>query len=138
MKSDIVDAFAQMAKEKNIDRDILESVIKDSFRKLLEKKYGEEANFDVVVNMEKGIIEIFLFKTVVETVNEPATEIDVQSAIDKSGEELEPGDDYVEEIPIDEFGRRLVLNLKQNLHLFEQLNFQRDADFFLYFEYCSV
>jgi len=116
MKSDIVDAFAQMAKEKNIDRDILESVIKDSFRKLLEKKYGEEANFDVVVNMEKGIIEIFLFKTVVETVNEPATEIDVQSAIDKSGEELEPGDEYVEEIPIDEFGRRLVLNLKQNLN----------------------
>jgi len=116
MKSDIVDAFAQMAKEKNIDRDILESIIKDSFRKMMEKRYGEEANFDVVVNMEKGIIEIFLYKTVVEEVNEPTTEIDAQTASDKSGEELEPGDDYVEEIPIEEFGRRLVLNLKQNLN----------------------
>ncbi|HEY5534001.1 MAG TPA: transcription termination factor NusA [Ignavibacteria bacterium] len=116
MKSDIVDAFAQMAKEKNIDRDILESIIKDSFRKMMEKRYGEEANFDVVVNMEKGIIEIFLYKTIVEEVNEPATEIDAQTASDKSGEKLEPGDDYVEEIPIEEFGRRLVLNLKQNLN----------------------
>lgn len=116
MKSLIVDAFAQMAKEKNIDRDILESIIKDSFRKMMEKKYGEEANFDVVVNMEKGNIEIFLFKTVVEEVNEPATEIDVVSASEKSGEELVAGDDYIEEIPIDEFGRRLVLNLKQNLN----------------------
>jgi len=116
MKSLIVDAFAQMAKEKNIDRDILESIIKDSFRKMMEKKYGLEANFDVMVNMEKGNIEIFLYKTVVEEVKEPATEIDVISAKEKSGEELEAGDDYVEEIPIDEFGRRLVLNLKQNLN----------------------
>jgi N utilization substance protein A len=57
-----------------------------------------------------------LYKKVVEEVNEPATEIDAQTASDKSGEELEPGDDYVEEIPIEEFGRRLVLNLKQNLN----------------------
>ena len=116
MKSDIVEAFAQMAKMKNIDRDILESIIKDSFRKMMEKKHGLEANFEVIVNMEKGNIEIFLYKTIVDIVNDPATEIDVESAKEKSGEEFEPGDDYVEEIPIDEFGRRLVLNLKQNLN----------------------
>ena len=116
MKSDIVEAFAQMAKLKSIDRDILESIIKDSFRKMMEKRHGPEANFDVIVNMEKGNIEIFLYKTVVEEVNDPSVEIDVSSAKDRSGEDFEPGDEYVEEIPIDEFGRRLVLNLKQNLN----------------------
>lgn len=116
MKSDIVEAFVQMAKMKSIDRDILESVIKDSFRKMMEKKHGPTANFDIIVNMEKGNIEIFLYKTVVEDVTDPATEIDVESAMERTGEEFEVGDDYVEEIPIEEFGRRSVLNLKQNLN----------------------
>lgn len=116
MKSDIVEAFVQMAKMKSIDRDILESVIKDSFRKMMEKKHGPTANFDIIVNMEKGNIEIFLYKTVVEEITDPATEIDVESAKDRTGEDFEIGDDYVEEIPIEEFGRRSVLNLKQNLN----------------------
>ncbi|HLT24863.1 MAG TPA: transcription termination factor NusA [Ignavibacteria bacterium] len=115
-KSDLIEAFSIMAKEKNIDRDILESVVKDSFRKMMEKKYGLEANFEVIVNMEKGNIEIFLYKTVVEEVVDPNVEIDAASAKEASGEDFDPGDDYVEEIPIDEFGRRLVLNLKQNLN----------------------
>lgn len=115
-KSDLIEAFSMMAKEKNIDRDILESVVKDSFRKMMEKKYGPEANFDVIVNMEKGNIEIFLYKTVVDEVVDPNTEIDPASAREQSGEDFEVGDDYVEEMPIDEFGRRLVLNLKQNLN----------------------
>ena len=116
MKSEIIDAFTQMAKQKNIDRDILESIIKDSFRKMMEKKYGLEANFDVVVNMEKGNIEIYLYKTVVEEVTDPGREIDIETAREKSGEDFEVGDDFVEELPILEFGRRLVLNLKQNLN----------------------
>jgi len=105
-----------MAKEKNIDRDILASVIKDSFVKMMEKKYGLEANFEVIVNMEKGDIEIFLYKTVVEEVMDPAKEIDVESAKAKSGEDFEIDDDFVEEIPIEDFGRRNVINLKQNLN----------------------
>lgn len=116
MKSEIVDAFSMMAKEKNIDRDILSSVIKDSFKKMMEKKYGLESNFEIVVNMEKGDIEIFLYKVVVEEVKDPNLEIDVESAKEKSGEEFQIGDDYVEEIPTEEFGRRMVINLKQNLN----------------------
>lgn len=116
MRSLIVDAFTQMAKEKNIDRDILASVIKDSFVKMMEKKYGLEANFEVIVNMEKGDIEIFLYKTVVDEVFDPAREIDVETAKAKSGEDFEVEDDFVEEIPIEDFGRRNVINLKQNLN----------------------
>ncbi len=116
MKSEIVDAFSMMAKEKNIDRDILSSVIKDSFKKMMEKKYGVDANFEIVVNMEKGDIEIFLSKIVVDEVKDPNIEIDIETAREKSGEELAAGDDYVEEIPTEEFGRRMVINLKQNLN----------------------
>lgn len=116
MKSEIVDAFSMMAKDKNIDRDILSSVIKDSFNKMMEKKYGAESNYDIVVNMEKGDIEIFLYKTVVENITDPNTEIDIETAKEKSGEDLQVGDDYVEEIPIVDFGRRMVINLKQNLN----------------------
>lgn len=116
MKSEIVDAFSMMAKEKNIDRDILSSVIKDSFKKMMEKKYGLESNFEIVVNMEKGDIEIFLYKKVVEEVVDHNNEIDIESARERSGEDLEVGDDFVEEIPTEEFGRRMVINLKQNLN----------------------
>lgn len=118
MRSLIVDAFTQMAKEKNIDKDILASVIKDSFVKMMEKKYGLEANFEVIVNMEKGDIEIFLYKTIVEAddVADPSKEIDIEAAKAKTGEDFEIGDDYVEEIPIEDFGRRNVINLKQNLN----------------------
>lgn len=116
MKSEIVEAFTMMAKEKSIDREILISVIKDSFNKMMEKKYGEDARYEIVVNMDKGDIEIFLFKTVVEEVNDPGTEIDKESAEEKSGEEFEVGDDFVDQIHIEEFGRRMVINLKQNLN----------------------
>ncbi len=116
MKSEIVDAFSMMAKEKNIDRDILSSVIKDSFKKMMEKKYGLESNFEIVVNMEKGDIEIFLYKVVVDEVKDPNVEIDIDTAKEKSGEDFSVGDDYVEEIPTEEFGRRMVINLKQNLN----------------------
>jgi N utilization substance protein A len=116
MKSEIVDAFSMMAKDKNIDRDILSSVIKDSFNKMMEKKYGLESNYDIVVNMEKGDIEIFLYKVVVDEIKDPNKEIDIETAREKSGEELEVGDDFAEEIPIIDFGRRMVINLKQNLN----------------------
>ena len=116
MKSEIVDAFSMMAKEKNIDRDILSSVIKDSFKKMMEKKYGLESNFEIVVNMEKGDIEIFLYKTVVDEVVDDNNQIDKELAKEKSGEDFEVGDEFVEEIPTEEFGRRMVINLKQNLN----------------------
>ena len=83
---------------------------------MMEKKYGLEANFEIVVNMEKGDIEIFLYKKVVDEVLDYNNEIDKESAKEKSGEEFEVGDDFVEEIPTEDFGRRMVINLKQNLN----------------------
>lgn len=116
MKTEIVDSFSQMVKDKKVDRDVLESILKDVFGMMIKKKYGLNSNFDVIVNMDKGDIEMQLMKTVVEQVTEPETEITVEEALEKSGEELEVGDDYVEVLDILGFGRRHVVNLKQNLN----------------------
>jgi len=116
MKSDIVESFSQMVKDKKMDRDVLESIIKDVFGMMIKKKYGLNAVYDVIVNMDKGDIEMYLTKKVVEVVQDPETEIDVESALDKSGEELAAGDDYVEVLDFESFGRRHIVNLKQNLN----------------------
>lgn len=116
LKSAIINAFSEMAKEKNIDRDILESVIQDSFKKVMQKKYGLDSNFDIIVNMDKGNIEIFLYKKIVKEVTNNSLEIDIEIAEEQSGQKFEVGDDYVEEISIEEFGRKFVQLLKQNLN----------------------
>ena len=116
MKSEIVDSFSQMVKDKKIDRDLLESIIKEVFGMMIKKKYGQNANYDVIVNMDKGHIEMYLSKAVVETVADPETEITVEEANERSGEELEVGDDYTEVLDYVTFGRRHIVNLKQNLN----------------------
>ena len=113
----IVESFADMVREKGIDRDILMSVIEETFAMMVRKKYGLEAKFDIVMNMDKGDIEIYLEKTVVEKVEDPSTQISVEDAAKKSGEELDPGDEYVEVINTGkDFGRRLIITAKQNLN----------------------
>jgi len=114
--SEIVDSFGQMVREKGIDRDRLISVIEDTFGMMVKKKYGMEANYEIVVNMDKGDIEIFLIREVVEEVEDPTLEVDVETAREKSGEELEVGEEYVEIINLADFGRRLVSTAKQNLN----------------------
>jgi N utilization substance protein A len=116
MNSEIVESFAQMVREKGIDKDILAGVVEDVFSMMVRKKYGQDAKFDVVVNMDKGDIEIFLEREVVETVENPTTQIDVETAREVSGETLEVGEDFVEVVPLVTFGRRLVVSAKQNLN----------------------
>ncbi len=116
MNHEIVDSFAAMAREKGIDRDILIGIVEDIFGMMVKKKYGLEARYDIVVNMDKGDIEIYLEKDVVETVEDPVTQISPKEVKEKSGETLDAGDEYVEIIPLVTFGRRLVISAKQNLN----------------------
>lgn len=83
---------------------------------MVRKRYGPQVKFDVVVNMDKGDIEIYLEKEVVEEVVDPVTQIDVKEAQRRTGEEMEIGEEYVEIVPLSEFGRRLVVSAKQNLN----------------------
>jgi len=116
MNTEIVESFSQMVREKGIDKDILAGVVEDVFSMMVRKRYGQEAKFEVVVNMDKGDIEIFLEREVVETVEDPNRQIELKAARELSGEDLDVGEEYVEVIPLVTFGRRLVISAKQNLN----------------------
>jgi N utilization substance protein A len=116
MNHEIVESFAQMVREKGIDKDILVGIMEDIFGMMVKKKYGLTARYDVVVNMDKGDIEIYLEKAVVETVEDPACQISLRDARIKSGDEINIGEDFVEVLSLADFGRRLVISAKQNLN----------------------
>jgi len=117
MNFDIVESFAQMVREKGIDKDVLGGIIEEIFGLLVRKKYGEEAKYDVVVNMDKGDIEIFLEREIVDVVTDPNAQISIDEVNKKGNEdELEIGDDYVERLELATFGRRLITLAKQNLN----------------------
>lgn len=117
MNYDIVESFAAMVKEKGIDKDVLGGILEEIFGLLIRKKYGEEAKFDVVVNTDRGDIEIFLEREIVEEVEDPNTQISIDE-VNKRGneEELEVGDDFVERIELSTLGRRLIVLAKQSLN----------------------
>lgn len=117
MNSEIVESFSQMVREKSIDKDVLASIIEEIFGIMIKKKYGNEAVFDVVVNMDKGDIEIYLEKQIVETVTDPNTEISIEEVEAKGNEdELEVGEPFVERLSLSSFGRRLINLARQNLN----------------------
>jgi len=112
---EIIEAFSQIAREKNVDRSELGEIIEMVFLTLIEKKYSDTENFDVIVNMDKGEIEIYQQKVIVEQVTDPLKEISLEDA-----RILEPdlnvGDPYVEIIDPMSFGRRLISHAKQILN----------------------
>jgi N utilization substance protein A len=134
MNHEIVESFAQMVREKGIDKDILIGIVEDIFGMMVRKKYGPTVKFDVVVNMDKGDIEIYLEREVVETATDPVTQIDLKEARRRSGEDIEIGEEYVEIVPLDTFGRRLVISAKQNLNQ-RIKEIEREA---IYSEYTSA
>ncbi len=117
MNREIVESFADMVKEKGIDKDVLAGILEEIFGLLIKKKYGEEAKFEVVVNMDRGDIEMFLEREIVDDVTDPNTQISIDEVNRKgNADELEVGEDFVEEITIASLGRRLVTLAKQSLN----------------------
>ena len=112
----LIDTFKDFKETKNIDRTTLVSVIEDSFRSVLQKTYGSDENFDVIVNPDKGDFEIYRNRIVVadgEVKNENA-EICLSEAqlID---EDFEIGEEVSEKIEFAKFGRRAILTLRQTM-----------------------
>ncbi|MBD3408771.1 MAG: transcription termination factor NusA [Ignavibacteriales bacterium] len=117
MNSEIVESFSAMVREKGIDKDVLGGIIEEIFGLLVRKKYGEEANYDVVVNMDRGDIEIFLVRDIVEDVEDPNLEISIDEVNERGNdEELEVGEEFVEPLSLASFGRRLINLAKQSLN----------------------
>jgi N utilization substance protein A len=115
MKSEIAEAFSQIVREKNIDRELLTEILESIILSMIKKKYGTTDNFDIFVNMDKGEIEVYHTRKIVEEVTDPVAEIDLESA-QKVEPDLELGDDFIEIIRPESFGRRLIISAKQNLN----------------------
>ena len=112
----IIEAFKVLAQEKNIDKENLSSIIEEIFNALLMKKYGEEHidNFSVIINMDRGEVEIYHEKLVVEEVVNPVLEINLEDA-KKIDDTLELDELCIEIVDPTIFGRRLINTAKQNL-----------------------
>tara|TARA_B100001250_G_scaffold413895_1_gene449667 strand:- start:3936 stop:5180 length:1245 start_codon:yes stop_codon:yes gene_type:complete len=112
----IIEAFTLLSKDKNVEKTYLSSIIEDIFKSMLLKKYGEENEdiFSIIVNMDRGDIEIFHEKIVVDVVKDEVTEISIEDAI-KTDDTLVVGEMYIDIINPDSFGRRLISHAKQHL-----------------------
>jgi N utilization substance protein A len=113
---ELVDSFSEFKELKNIDKQTMQHVLEDVFRAMLKKKFNTDEHIDIVVNIDKGDVQIFLNKEIVDDgeVEDPNTEIAYSDAI-KIEPDFEIGEEVTEEFKFADFGRRNVLALRQNL-----------------------
>ncbi|HOZ82883.1 MAG TPA: transcription termination factor NusA [Bacteroidia bacterium] len=112
----LIESFSEFKDSKNIDRATLMSIMEDVFRAMVRKKYGEDNKVDVVINTDKGDVEMYRNRTIVEDgmVEDDNTQIALSDAL-KIESDFEVGEDVTEQILLDDFGRRAVLAARQNL-----------------------
>ncbi|MCK9325171.1 MAG: transcription termination factor NusA [Bacteroidales bacterium] len=112
----LIDTFSEFRELKSIDRTTMMSVLEDVFRSMLIKKYGTDENFDVIINVEKGDFEIWRNRMVVEDglLEDPNLQISLSDA-KKIDDDYEVGEEVTDEVKLDDFGRRMILSLRQNL-----------------------
>ena len=112
-KIELKDAFAEFKNQKNIDRPTMMGVLEDVFRTQITKTYGSADNFDIIINIDKGDCEIYWNREVVEVVEDPNTQIAQDDpALD---DDYEIGETFAKKIELKDFGRRGILNIRQNL-----------------------
>ena len=112
----LIDTFSDFKDVKNIDRETLMRILEDVFRSGLAKKYGTDANFDIIVNVDRGDLEIQRYREIVEDgeVENPFTQIAISDAI-KIEPDFEVGEEVTETVKLTDFARREILALRQNL-----------------------
>ena len=112
----MIESFSEFKDVKNIDRATMMSILEDVIRGMLRKRYGTADNFDIIINLDKGDLEIWRNRTIVDDgmVEDDAAQIAYSEAI-KIEPDFEVGEDVTEEVKMGDFGRRAVLALRQNL-----------------------
>ena len=111
-KIELKDAFSEFKNQKNIDRPTMMGVLEDVFRTQITKTYGSADNFDIIINIDKGDCEIYWNREVVEEVEDPNTQIALE---DLEDDDYEVGETFAKKIELKDFGRRGILNIRQNL-----------------------
>jgi len=112
----LVETFSEFKEFKNIDRETMMRILEDIFRHMLQKKYGSDENFDIIVNIDKGDLEIWRNREIVEdgSVEDENLQIALSEAI-KIEPDFEVGEEVSEELKLMDFGRREILTIRQNL-----------------------
>ncbi|GGC47611.1 transcription termination/antitermination protein NusA [Parapedobacter defluvii] len=112
----LIDSFQEFKEFKNIDRPTVISVLEEVFRSMIRRKYGTDENCDVIVNPDNGDLEIWRTRVVVEDGFSEDDDLEIELAdARKYDPDLEVGDDYIEEITLESFGRRAILAARQTL-----------------------
>ena len=117
---ELIEVFSEIAREKNVERSELATILEELFLYIIEREYGDSSNCSCIVNLDKGEIEIYAEKTIVEEVDDYKVEITLDEAIEKEPEAAEGlvvGDIFVEVIDLTVFGRRIINTAK---HFFAQ------------------
>ena len=117
---ELIEVFSEIAREKNVERSELASILEELFLYIIEREYGDSSNCSCIVNLDKGEIEIYAEKTIVEEIDDYKVEITLDEAIAKEPEEAEGltvGDVFVEVIDLKVFGRRIISTAK---HFYSQ------------------
>lgn len=113
----LIESFAEFARFKNIDRPTMIRILEDVFRTMIRKKYGVDDNFDVIINVDKGDLEIWRFREIVDDNSEDIWDHDKISLSDarKIEPDFEIGEEVAEEVKLADFGRRAVMTARQTL-----------------------
>jgi transcription termination/antitermination protein NusA len=112
----IITSFAEIAKEKGIGRDMLLSILEEVFRSMIRKKYETDESFEVILNPDRGELQILQVREVVpdDEISNPVNEIGISDAR-KHDKDLDLYDQYAQEVHIEDFGRRAVMTARQTL-----------------------
>jgi N utilization substance protein A len=115
--SNLIESFADFAKQKNIDRPTMIRILEDVFRNMIRKKYGVDDNFDIIINADKGDLEIYRIREIVDDNSEDIWEHDKISLSEakKIEPDFEVGEEVSEQVEIEDFGRRAVTTARQTL-----------------------
>ena len=113
----LIQTFTEFAKQKNVDRPTMIRILQDVFRAMIKKRFEHDENFDIVINADKGDLEIMRFREIVDDNSEDIWDFDKIKLSDakKIEKDFEVGDEVAEEIKIEDFGRRAVILAKQTL-----------------------
>ena len=128
----LIDTFSEFKEFKNIDREAMMHIIEDVFKAMLAKKYGSDEYFNIIVNIDKGVLEVYHNRIVVEDgeVEDPLSEISYSDAI-KIEPDFEVGEEVSEVVDIKDFGRREILAIRQNLQT-KVMEFEKENIFLKY------
>ncbi len=112
----LIDTFSEFNELKNIDKATLISVLEEAFRNVISKSVGTDENYDIIINPDKGDLEIWRNRVIVEDseLEDPNMEITISEAL-KIDDDFEVGEELTDEVHLEHFGRRTILNLRQTL-----------------------